>query len=498
MEKRRLIFFGLVLFLSAACFASALADTNASASSITSYATALPIGVGARVIGMPALFIWGPVNETYLINESLILNYSISDDVSDAWYTIDGSAPVPIAVISSVVFFNTTDGPHNLTVYANNSMNTTAKSVIFIANSTRFVILYREDYRNNHSGASTDFYRYTYEKIQNLSGICLENTNYGKACFNEGINVTNDRIYWDNFIDIEGNIYIEFNRISVNRYELPNFNVPARLWLYGLNFTNPRIMKDNTVCSYYVCPIEDYTDGVLRFRVNGFSNYSAEETPENQVIVVGGGGGGGGGGTRIVYVNGTGTTGAGIADIGKYFCGLVINGTGVNVTQVYCGRCYPPYIVRGTDCCLDSNKNNICDVDEKLGAETPTSILAREFLARWSLINILLVLIILALLAILAWLLFGACWKKESKQRDDRLTSYEGMKVCSKNGTLIGKVDEAILENKRVLAWRIFLKHELAENMKRESIIVRREHVHSIKDVIVLDAKTSDYLGKFL
>jgi sporulation protein YlmC with PRC-barrel domain len=107
-----------------------------------------------------------------------------------------------------------------------------------------------------------------------------------------------------------------------------------------------------------------------------------------------------------------------------------------------------------------------------------------------------LAIIVLILLAILAKLLFGS-GSRESKPRDNRLLSYEGMKVCSKNGTLVGRVDEAVLENKKVLAWRISLKHELAENMKRDSIIVRREHVHSIKDVMVLDAKTSDYLEKF-
>lgn len=494
MKKRGLILFGIFLIFVAASYASAVEEAynvSGNLSYVTAYATSQPVRIGVRVIGTPSLFIFEPENASYITNESLPLNYSVSDDTVDVWYTIDGSAPIPSPnLTSSLIFFNTSDGFHVLNVYANNSLNLTVKTVSFVANSTWFIILYKEDYKTNYSGASTDFYRYPFERLNNLGDIILENINHGMIHFNSSINVTNDRISNDNFVNIEGNINISFNKISLNRYELPNFNISATLWLYNLNFTNPRILKDNTVCPYYACPIEDYTDGVLRFKVSKFSNYSAEETPEGQVIIIGGGGGGGGGGVCTGCGGGGGMVIKGV-DLGKYFCGLVLNETADG--GVYCGRCRMPYMLRGTDCCLDENQNKICDVDEKAEVETPQ----KQIVIGWEYLNLLLFLILLALLVYLLILLAALFPRKKEKiERCNVVLPYEGRKVYSKDGKYIGKVEGVLLEDKNIKSWKVSVRPEIANNIKRDTITVRHSHIHSMKDVVILDAKASEYLEK--
>jgi hypothetical protein len=156
MKKRYLLFASLFLLIAVAYFVSAEENLSSQAHVtsyvITSYVTSQPVFIGIRIIGTPSLYIWEPENGTYVVNESVPLNYSMSDDVFTAWYTIDGSAPVSITANSSFIYFNTTDGVHNLTVYANNSMNLTVKSTIFIANSSKFTIIYRDEFKTNYSG----------------------------------------------------------------------------------------------------------------------------------------------------------------------------------------------------------------------------------------------------------------------------------------------------------------------------------------------------------
>lgn len=433
MRKGRLIFIGVFLFFYLVCSVSAIdVISNFSFIRITSYVTVQPVDVGVRVLGIPTLMINIPESGTYLTNDSLGISYSVSDDLNNAWYTLDGSAPVPIPGNSSIVYFNTSDGVHNLAVYANNSMNTTVKSVQFSVDSSKLKILYGDYCRMSYSGTSTDFYLHTFEKLQNMSGITLENINYGKVRFDAPINISTDRNKTDKLVDIESNIKIEYNKIGVNRDELPNFNVSATLWLYHLNFTNPRVVKDGVACYYYACPIEDYTDGVLRFRVSKFSNYSVEESPESQVIIVGGGGGGGGGGgTRTIYINETYYVNiTNEVDIGKYFCGLVINETS-NGTKAYCGRCSYPYIVRGTDCCLDGNSNGVCDADEGPEVETPSKASAIPNVAAtsagglWTPPNIIL-LMIAALLAVILTRLFVLHSNEDERKRIVNQLSYVG------------------------------------------------------------------------
>lgn len=289
--KNKVILLMLCVFVFSVLITSVLAITG---DTITGEVSAQQLNMNISVVAyFPTLTILSPENKTYLTNESLLLNYRVVNKQA-IWYNLDN---VQNITITSFLYFNTSQGNHTLNLYANSSFgNVTARNVSFYVNSTMFIILY-DNYKGTYHENTTDFYSYAYEDIQNLSNIIIEDTNYGKILFNQPINVTNDANPNDNYIDINNNTNISSNRIELNSTALTNFNVSATLWLYGLTYTNPRILRNGQVCPSSVCVKESYSPGTLKFNVTGFSVYSAEETP---VIVEtpgpGPGGGGGGGG----------------------------------------------------------------------------------------------------------------------------------------------------------------------------------------------------------
>jgi hypothetical protein len=244
------------------------------------------------------LSIVNPENDTYLFNESLLLNYSqINADY--VWYNLDLGANT---TITGAVYFNVTEGEHTLYLYGNNTYGETSANISFTANTT-FLMIYYSEYNGSTRGNSTNFTFYSYGNLQNLSSIILENSVYGKIQFNEAINITNDNLPNDRIVDLDNNTNISLNRIDLNYTALPNFNVSSTIYLYNLPFTNPRILKDGAVCSSSICALESFGNNTLKFNVTTFGTYSAEETPTTVTVTTPGGGGGGGGGTTVRIKN---------------------------------------------------------------------------------------------------------------------------------------------------------------------------------------------------
>ncbi len=234
------------------------------------------LALSISILGPPSLTIISPENKTYLDNESILLNYSVGSE-DYVWYNFDNT---PNTTIISSFFFSISQGSHTLYLYTNNSEGNTTKSVTFTANSTKFLILYSE-FDGLIKGESIDFNSFTYEDIQNLSGIILENTDHGKIEFNESINLTDDNNFGDNQVDLDLNINISNNFIEINSTTLLNLNKSATLYLYGLTFSSSRIiiLKDGEECPSSICTKESYSGGILKFKVTQFTSYSADETP---------------------------------------------------------------------------------------------------------------------------------------------------------------------------------------------------------------------------
>ncbi len=280
------------LFLLLSLFFILLIDTPVFSAEITGKGVSgevvsQSLALNITIIGGPALEISLPENKTYLKNESLSVNYTAGGE-DTVWYNFDNTANT---TITSSFFFNISQGSHTLYLFANNSYgNITSRNVIFYVNSTRFIILYNE-YSDSTKGSSTDFNSSTYEDIQDLSNIILENTDWGKIEFLENVNVTDDENSGDNEVDLDTNVNISENKIEINSTALPNFNKPATLYLYNLALINPRILRDGSVCPPSICTIESYTGGALKtlkFNVTQFSVYRAEETQDDGGDDVGG------------------------------------------------------------------------------------------------------------------------------------------------------------------------------------------------------------------
>ena len=118
-------------------------------------------------------------------------------------------------------------------------------------------------------GESTDLTKHDLERIPNLT---FEDTRNGKIIYKSTINLSG-------IFDIDSVIKIDFNKIEVNSTNASNLDKPATLFLYDLNFVNPRILKDGEICAPDICSILDYLDGTLVFKVTNFSIYTIEEGP---------------------------------------------------------------------------------------------------------------------------------------------------------------------------------------------------------------------------
>lgn len=247
-----------------------------------------PFNVSVVVLeAIPYLKITKPVEgDVYITSKNIPLIYTSANEIN-MWYNIDLKQNKSIKE-----FFNTSHGQHTLYLYANNSLGLTVKNVSFTINSSRLRIDYGDIFSYDSEKITTNFNESSLLELQNLHDIEINRPNAGKISFLEGINITDDLDPTDNFVDIDSNIKISFNRIEVNSENLPNFNKSAELTLYGLTFNNPRILKNGESC--LDCSIVSYNKGTgdLKFIVNSFNVYSADETVSPPAVDNPSGGGG--------------------------------------------------------------------------------------------------------------------------------------------------------------------------------------------------------------
>jgi hypothetical protein len=291
--KKRVIFFEVLLVI----LFFGLVGGVITGEVITGDAVEQEVNASITITGAaPALTLINPENKTYLTNVSILLNFTVSGERS-VWYNLDGGSNI---TITSFLYFNATSGAHILYLFANNSDgDETIVNVSFSLNDTLLVII-MDEYLGR--GETVDLTRFAFEDLQSLGGIILERVDEGKISFQEDINVSNDDDPDDRVVDLDLNINISTNRIELNSTGLPNFNVSAILILRGLNFSNPRILRNGVLCTSDICSINNYSGGNFSFNVTQFAIYSAEETPDNETSEPpAGGGGGGSGGAPSIY-----------------------------------------------------------------------------------------------------------------------------------------------------------------------------------------------------
>ena len=243
----------------------------------------------------PLITIYSPIATRTYRNESILLNYSVSDPdgISVVWYSVDDITNVTIGSdATGTIYFNASgETSHTLYFYVNDTNEAiNGTTVGFNVNNTKIIVVY-ETFRGATKGTSTDFDSLTEDELQNISDMILENTNYGKILWNENINITEDANPVDRVTTLDNNVIIINKSIYVNETELPNLDKSATLWFYNLTFSNPRVLRDGSVCPANICTNKLYSDGTYRVDITGFANYSVEETAAEQPQPPGGGGG---------------------------------------------------------------------------------------------------------------------------------------------------------------------------------------------------------------
>ncbi len=286
MKRLSYYLFGLFLIVCLSNFSLASAYTN---NSITGKAVAQQTSLLVQVMVPPPLIsLTSPINGTYLKYNDILVNYSAKNQFS-VWYNIDNSANISL---DSPTYLNLSEGKHKLFIFANNTDGIIAfTNVTFYLNDTLLTLKY-----DNFSTypESIDFYSYTYESMQNLTNVTLDNVNYGEIKFNNPINLTEYTNTTNDVIDLNRNILIGLNIIKLNSSALPNFNTPATLKFYNVEFTNPTILMDGSPCPPSVCTEQNFSNNIFTFNVAHFSAYSLAESTQTVTSQQSNGGGRGG------------------------------------------------------------------------------------------------------------------------------------------------------------------------------------------------------------
>ena len=158
-----------------------------------------------------SLSLTSPKNNTYFNGNSIPLNYSAPNSMG-TWYNLDSGSNI---TLTAPIYFGTSDGSHTLYIYSNGSSGLISQNVTFFVNSTKFNII-DNNYEGSKKGDTTNFTILSYEEIQNLSNIILENTNFGKVVFNQNINITADSNFSDTTLNLDANVNISSDHIEIN------------------------------------------------------------------------------------------------------------------------------------------------------------------------------------------------------------------------------------------------------------------------------------------
>ena len=231
----------------------------------------------------PNITLVEPKNKTYNYKK-ISLNFSIVDDLSPVnkvWYTVNNGTTNTTITENTTINLND-KASYTIILYANDSLGqlNSTRVTFFINESYGWTITsdkysFNDGSYDNNSGQNyTAWYENMgKEYMQNISGFTLEIPNYGKIVFNTPLNISR----W--LDDLDDNSNINNNTILINSTNLPEFNMSATLYLYSLNFTNPRMLRDGVVCPSTICTQQSYSGGSLIVNVTGFSEYQADETP---------------------------------------------------------------------------------------------------------------------------------------------------------------------------------------------------------------------------
>ncbi len=104
---------------------------------------------------------------------------------------------------------------------------------------------------NDENSQTTNFSAYNSTQLQNLSNFTIDKPNIGMIKFIFNVNISDN-------INLSRDVNISQNYIFINSTSITNLNVSANLTLYGLTFTNPKILRDGSDCPASICQKINY------------------------------------------------------------------------------------------------------------------------------------------------------------------------------------------------------------------------------------------------
>ena len=195
---------------------------------------------------------------------------------------------------------------------------------------------------------------------------------------------------------------------------------------------------------------------------------------------------------------GGGTTGSSGGGGSSTVTGAVIEETTPEVPSQKQPKCNPPYIESKGDCCLDENKNYICDAEEllKQPAYRPTSgrFLTGFFIFdNFEIFSKVFMLVFIFVILLVLLLLFYALKKSRAKEKGlMRLSYLGGMNVYIDSGYLLGKITDVLLNGNKIDS----LKVRLIKKYKINGIVIPYKFVEAVSEIVLVKEAVLNEIGK--
>lgn len=127
MNINKVLFSALLLLL----ILFSLSNIRSITGDVSQSPTDLSVFVGQSA---PIITIFSPITATY--PNSILLNYTIRNNIGSVWYNLDNTQNISLSNISSdFLYFSAADGNHILYLYANNTLGESMKNVSFSVSS---------------------------------------------------------------------------------------------------------------------------------------------------------------------------------------------------------------------------------------------------------------------------------------------------------------------------------------------------------------------------
>lgn len=254
------------------------------------YSQEASTGVGLTILDTtaPVINLTLPLNNSGNVNGNITFFYNVSDDSAVQNCSLIVGNKINITDTSIIkktkikfILNNTHIGRYNWSINCTDSLGFNGSS-----DARTFSVLFLQQFNLTTTNISL-------VNITNVTHFVIEESTAGKINFSESLDLSQG-------LDLDKYINVSFNRIELNSTALSALNKSATLYLYGLTFSNPRVVKDGIVCPSGICKEVSYSGGTFAFNVTHFTVYSSEETPggggDGGSGSSGGGGGGDGGG----------------------------------------------------------------------------------------------------------------------------------------------------------------------------------------------------------